>query len=114
MEILHRFAHPARPGPAPEAAPPLSPAPAGPAPAPAEPTPEEEEQLLLLSIDLIDEQVIRLITQRAGLTARLHADRAAAGRPGARLREENESIRRYSEGFGRRGAELALLLLRLS
>lgn len=63
-------------------------------------------------IDQIDESIIELWCQRARLSRQIGAARVASGGTRLVLSRESEILRRFREGLGAEGVQVALLLLR--
>ncbi|MBE1489718.1 chorismate mutase [Plantactinospora soyae] len=63
-------------------------------------------------IDQIDESLIQLWLQRTRLSRQIGAARVAAGGTRVVLSRESEILRRFREGLGDEGVQVALLLLR--
>jgi chorismate mutase len=68
--------------------------------------------LLRERIDQIDESLIELWCQRAQLSRQIGAARIAAGGTRLVLSRESQVLRRFREGLGDEGVQVALLLLR--
>ncbi|GIE30601.1 hypothetical protein Ait01nite_036460 [Actinoplanes italicus] len=62
-------------------------------------------------IDEIDDELIRLWRERAGLSQDIGAKRIAAGGTRLVLSREEVVLRRFRAGLGTEGVKLALLLL---
>lgn len=63
-------------------------------------------------IDEIDQAIMALWRERARLSGRIGAARLAAGGTRLVLSREQQVLRRFREGIGSEGVQLALLLLR--
>ncbi|MBY8870751.1 chorismate mutase [Micromonospora sp. PLK6-60] len=63
-------------------------------------------------IDEIDQAMMSLWRERARLSGRIGAARLAAGGTRLVLSREQQVLRRFREGIGSEGVQLALLLLR--
>jgi chorismate mutase len=63
-------------------------------------------------VDEIDDAIMRLWRERARLSRRIGAARMAAGGTRLVLSREEQVLRRFREGIGGDGVQLALLLLR--
>jgi chorismate mutase len=63
-------------------------------------------------IDEIDNSVIRLWRERAGLSQQIGVIRIAAGGTRLVLSRENEILERFRDAIGTDGTQLALLILR--
>ena len=64
-------------------------------------------------IDAIDGELLRLLAARRGVSAQIQALRVAAGGSRVEHSRENAIIRRYADGLGDGGVELALAVLDL-
>ena len=64
-------------------------------------------------IDQLDAELIRLIAQRATVSAQVQAARRAAGGPSIVQSRENEVVGRWHCALGRPGSAIALALLEL-
>ena len=71
-----------------------------------------EIALLRGRIDHIDESIMELWRQRARLSRQIGAARIAAGGTRLVLSREVQVLRRFREGIGEDGVQVALLLLR--
>ncbi len=73
--------------------------------------PPEPEELLALSAELLDEQLLDLLVRRCAVEAQLRDSRRAAGLPACSLGYENQVVKRYSARLGRAGVRVALLVI---
>jgi hypothetical protein len=73
--------------------------------------PPEPEELLVLSAQLLDEQLLDLLISRAAVEAQLRHCRRASGRPEGSFSYENQVIQRYSARFGKPGVRVALAFI---
>ena len=64
-------------------------------------------------IDQLDAELVRLIAERAAVSAEVQAARRAAGGPRIVQSRENEVVGRWHEALGRPGSTIALALLEL-
>jgi len=64
-------------------------------------------------IDQLDAELVRLIAERATLSAQVQQARRAAGGPRIVQARENEVVGRWREALGRPGGTIALALLEL-
>lgn len=64
-------------------------------------------------IDALDAELVRLVAERAALSAQVQQARRAAGGPRIVQSRENEVVRRWHEALGRPGSAIALALLEL-
>lgn len=64
-------------------------------------------------IDALDAELVRLITERAALSASVQQARRAAGGPLIVSSRENEVVGRWRQALGRPGGTIALALLEL-
>ncbi len=64
-------------------------------------------------IDALDAELVRLITERATLSAEVQRARRAAGGPVIVSSQENEVVGRWRQALGRPGGTIALALLQL-
>ena len=64
-------------------------------------------------IDALDAELVRLITERATLSAAVQRARRAAGGPVIVSSQENEVVGRWRQALGRPGGTIALALLQL-
>ena len=64
-------------------------------------------------IDDLDAEILRLVRERSDVSARIGAQRRAAGGPRIVHARENEVVRRWRDALGRPGAAIALALLEL-
>ena len=64
-------------------------------------------------IDLLDAELVRLIAERAAVSAEVQAARRAAGGPRIVQSRENEVVGRWHTALGRPGSAIALALLEL-
>ncbi len=64
-------------------------------------------------IDRLDAELVRLIAERAAVSAEVQAARRAAGGPRIVQSRENEVVRRWHDALGRPGSAIALALLEL-
>ena len=63
-------------------------------------------------IDSVDSEIIRLWTERAGLSQRIGAARIAAGGTRVVLSREQQIVDKFRIALGDDGAQVAMLLLR--
>ena len=64
-------------------------------------------------IDELDAQLVRLIAERAAVSAQVQQARRAAGGPRIVQSRENEVVGRWRKALGRPGGTIALALLEL-
>ncbi len=64
-------------------------------------------------IDALDAELVRLIAERAAVSAEVQAARRAAGGPRIVQSRENEVVGRWHSALGRPGSAIALALLEL-
>ena len=64
-------------------------------------------------IDQLDAELVRLIAERAAVSAEVQAARRAAGGPTIVQSRENEVVGRWHSALGRPGSAIALALLEL-
>ena len=64
-------------------------------------------------IDALDAELLRLIAERAAVSAEVQRARRAAGGPRIVQSRENEVVGRWREALGRPGGTIALALLDL-
>ena len=64
-------------------------------------------------IDALDAELVRLVHERTALSARIGAERRAAGGPRIVHARENEVVGRWRGALGRPGASIAMALLEL-
>ncbi len=64
-------------------------------------------------IDSLDDRIIELIRERMTVSERIQRARVASGGRRIHLSREMEILRRYREGLGRPGTQLAMTLLEL-
>lgn len=64
-------------------------------------------------IDELDAELVRLIAERAAVSAQVQAARRAAGGPRIVQSRENEVVGRWHSALGRPGSTIALALLEL-
>lgn len=64
-------------------------------------------------IDEVDERIIGLIRERMAVSAGIQRARVAAGGRRMHLAREMEVLRRYRDGLGKPGTQLAMTLLEL-
>ena len=64
-------------------------------------------------IDELDAQIVRLITERAAVSASVQRARLAAGGPRIVQSRENDVVGRWRSALGRPGGAIALALLEL-
>ena len=64
-------------------------------------------------IDRLDAELVRLIAERAAVSAEVQAARRAAGGPTIVQSRENEVVGRWHAALGRPGSAIALALLEL-
>jgi chorismate mutase len=64
-------------------------------------------------IDRLDAELVRLITERAAVSAQVQAARRAAGGPRIVQSRENDVVGRWHSALGRPGRAIALALLEL-
>ena len=64
-------------------------------------------------IDQLDAELVRLIAERAAVSAAVQAARRAAGGPRIVQSRENEVVGRWHAALGRPGSAIALALLEL-
>ena len=64
-------------------------------------------------IDALDAELVRLIAERAAVSAQVQQARRAAGGPRIVQSRENEVVGRWREALGRPGGAIALALLEL-
>ena len=64
-------------------------------------------------IDRLDAELVRLIAERAAVSAEVQAARRAAGGPRIVQSRENEVVGRWHAALGRPGSAIALALLEL-
>ena len=64
-------------------------------------------------IDRLDAELVRLIAERAAVSADVQAARRAAGGPRIVQSRENEVVGRWHAALGRPGSTIALALLEL-
>jgi chorismate mutase len=64
-------------------------------------------------IDRLDAELVRLIAERAAVSAEVQAARRAAGGPRIVQSRENEVVGRWHSALGRPGSAIALALLEL-
>ena len=64
-------------------------------------------------IDALDAELVRLIAERAAVSAEVQRARRAAGGPRIVQSRENEVVGRWHQALGRPGSTIALALLEL-
>ena len=64
-------------------------------------------------IDQLDAELVRLIAERAAVSAQVQAARRAAGGPRIVQSRENDVVGRWHAALGRPGSAIALALLEL-
>ena len=64
-------------------------------------------------IDALDAELVRLIAERAAVSAQVQQARRASGGPRIVQSRENEVVGRWREALGRPGGAIALALLEL-
>ena len=64
-------------------------------------------------IDALDAELVRLIAERAAVSAQVQSARRAAGGPRIVQARENEVVGRWHQALGRPGMTIALALLEL-
>lgn len=64
-------------------------------------------------IDALDAELVRLIAERAALSAQVQSARRASGGPRIVQSRENEVVGRWRDALGRPGGTIALALLEL-
>ena len=64
-------------------------------------------------IDALDAELVRLVAERAALSAQVQQARRAAGGPRIVQSRENEVVGRWHAALGRPGSAIALALLEL-